>query len=560
MAFSFSDEALGVPTLAIVLLPIGLYMLWNHYRTLLEAKKPFPDLPMPPQSHWFFGHVKMLFDANKFPQNLYTVNRDSANKDGLVGYWFGNKKVIGVLKVEDARKVFLRESNRETIPVVARYISFILGEKSLIRLNGREWRIHRDAIARTFVPSFLLHSQKDVFQVAQDLTQAIIKRIDETENKVWQVDNIHPLMKMVTMDVIGKAGFGVDFDCCKNLQSSPVVKAFDLLTEDLTIRMKSPVLPWNLFPNIFPTKQNKLHLENCGILRGFVGELLTKAQKEYIANENGEAASTNGNSKHQNLVERLTAVHEINKAKGHDDAKALDDALSDVMMTLLFASYDTTSTTLTMVLHSLSIYPDIQNNCLEEVQSLLKNGSDLSNADELCYCMGVIKEALRLYPAAFTVARTLTKPLQLASGYVAQVGTHMNVPIFVMQRDESIFPKGDEFHPERWAQRVSSTSSSSANNGQLWEERAYKVDAEPSKGSIPAGNPDAFFAFSAGGRSCPGAKFALQEAVIVLANVLKHLKVLPVPDFKLELRLQGILPYPKDGVPLRIEKRQSLDM
>jgi len=175
----------------------------------------------------------------------------------------------------------------------------------------------------------------------------------------------------------------------------------------------------------------------------------------------------------------------------------------------------------------------------------------------LVYCSAVIQETLRLYPPAALTGRVVTKPITLSDGFVVPKGVRVAIPIFGIHRAEQYFPRALECLPTRWCERQHS------KDGNLWVERQYQAEVEQSAkqqqssddSSIPAGNPDAFLPFSAGARNCPGAKFAQQEAVIVLANLVQHFRFLPVPGYKLKLNLYGPLPAPVGGMPLRMETR-----
>ena len=103
------------------------------------------------------------------------------------------------------------------------------------------------------------------------------------------------------------------------------------------------------------------------------------------------------------------------------------------------------------------------------------------------------------------------------------------------------------------------------NKSSKWEERTLKDDDyyrednnEENRGSstgVPAANRSAFFAFSAGGRSCPGQKFAIQETVLVLAVLLRHLQFRPIPGKELVTVRGGIVKHPKDGMPMMVRPR-----
>ena len=70
-------------------------------------------------------------------------------------------------------------------------------------------------------------------------------------------------------------------------------------------------------------------------------------------------------------------------------------------------------------------------------------------------------------------------------------------------------------------------------------------------GDVPPGDRNAFLSFSGGARSCVGRKFAMQEAVIILAVVLRSLKFEVDDDYTVE-------PFrrtPRGGMPMKISRR-----
>ena len=79
------------------------------------------------------------------------------------------------------------------------------------------------------------------------------------------------------------------------------------------------------------------------------------------------------------------------------------------------------------------------------------------------------------------------------------------------------------------------------------------MTSEGDNGTIPAGNRKAHFAFSGGARSCAGQKFAMKEAVGVLARLLYRLKFTALDDYELIPKRQGLVQKPKGGMPMKIQ-------
>jgi len=203
-------------------------------------------------------------------------------------------------------------------------------------------------------------------------------------------------------------------------------------------------------------------------------------------------------------AENITAVdallyEEIAERRGRPDLATRDDVLSrllaadpdaravelrDHMMTLLLAGHETTATALAWSLHELSRRPEV----LRAAQRAADTGDD-------DYLQAVAKEAMRLRPIIYSVARRLTEPTVIA-GHRLPRGTIVSPSIGLVQRNPDHFDDPDEFRPERF------------------------LGTSPESGTwIP---------FGGGVRRCLGAGFSLQEAVVVLRAILTRYDLEPV--------------------------------
>ena len=107
-------------------------------------------------------------------------------------------------------------------------------------------------------------------------------------------------------------------------------------------------------------------------------------------------------------------------------------------------------------------------------------------------------------------------------------GTYLYFPIWVIQRDTNNFEEPLVFRPERWMVDGSSFNATARSR---------------------------LLAFSAGGRSCAGEKFARQEMTIVLSTLLKNFKFELLDDYVLTPHRPGVVQFPKGGMPMKISKR-----
>ena len=503
-----------------------LYLAWTRYRMFLEQKKPFGDaLPMPPNSHWLMGHVQLLSLDPKmdgdFRANFKHLMRDHCNEYGQTGFWIASKPTVCVTDYQDVRTVLNNTNDRKYSKTVLRHIDQFLGPRNIGRLNGKEWKLHRTSILRGFAPAAVSEAQAGILKVTSTFL-ASLKTLDE--KKPIKRD-IAVLMKMITMDVFGETSLSRDLGCCSKLLPSPLAIAFDYMSEELSRRLFSSPLSLDKQIYWFPTEQNIRHKRERKLVRDFLEDLIQ------------ERVSMPHDNRPRDLLTKL--MQGVKDPNNNETDILPESALSDVLMSLIFAGYDTTSITLTYALYSIATTPEVERRCLEEIER-----ADSTDPDSLQYCKAVILETLRLYPPGPAISRSnLDKPLTLKGGTVLPEGTFFYVPIWMIQRMEEHFERPNEFRPERWARQD--------KNG-VWKERSEEDTGE----IIAPANRNAFFAFSAGSRSCPAMKFAVAESVLVLSQLVKHLSFeLLQPDYELCPVRVGIVQQPRDDMVMTIKFR-----
>jgi cytochrome P450 len=104
-------------------------------------------------------------------------------------------------------------------------------------------------------------------------------------------------------------------------------------------------------------------------------------------------------------------------------------------------------------------------------------------------------------------------------------GSLVTIAPYVLHRHQTLWEHPDAFMPERFL-----------------PERRGRIDRF------------AYLPFGAGPRVCIGASFALQEAVIVLATVLRAVRLDLVEGHKVE-PLHRVTLRPKGGLPMRLTRR-----
>jgi cytochrome P450 len=143
---------------------------------------------------------------------------------------------------------------------------------------------------------------------------------------------------------------------------------------------------------------------------------------------------------------------------------------------------------------------------------------------KLAYLNYVLTESLRLYPAAWGMARLAAEEHEIA-GYPVRVGYGVAFAQWVVQRDKRWFDAPLEFRPERW------------ENGLAKHLPRF-----------------AYFPFGGGPRQCIGNTFALMEASVVLATIGQKYRFALKPGH-LVSPLASITLRPKNGIQVKLQAR-----
>jgi cytochrome P450 len=497
-----------------------------------RRRLPFDEsVPVAPDCHWILGHLPAIVDENF--RHLMAWAKASANKNGQVRLWAFHKPLLFVFDIKDAKTVLNKESDRVRPFIVDHHVSMVNGKRGMLALNGKDWRLHRLAVSKTFNPDFLNGARKDMKAVSLSMVENIQRKISKQSGSL-ELD-IEPLMKMVTLDIFGKTALGVDLKSCTSddLLASPMANAFDYLTEQMMKRLRSPFKPQHFFYWI-PTEQNRRQRKERHLLRSFLADLIEEKRKAQVDNPNAATA--------KDLLSHLLQAHHYVQSTGIvESGQVTDDNVTDIVMSLFVAGFDTTSITLACCLYMLAHNPQAQENCVLEIKN---TKGDLVDTEDLVYCKAAIWEALRMFPPAVSTLRTLSKPMEISGGVVVPKGTDVVIPIYALHHDETLFAHPHEFRPDRWV----------SNEKQRWIER----NASDNTGAIPAADRAAMMAFSGGGRNCVGMKFAQQEAVIALANLLNGLEFTPVVGFEMKTSTKSFLHKPVNGVRLNVSTRASV--
>jgi cytochrome P450 len=211
-------------------------------------------------------------------------------------------------------------------------------------------------------------------------------------------------------------------------------------------------------------------------------------------------------------------------ARDEDGSGMTDRQLRDEVLTFLLAGHETTAVSLSWTWYLLSQHPGIEQKLREELSQVLGGRTpQLEDLPRLVYTDKVVKESMRLYPPAWSLARTVAKEIELAS-YKLPVGSNVVMSPWILHRDPRFFEHPERFNPDRWT----------ADAAQHLPKFAY-------------------FPFGGGPRLCIGASFAMMEANLLLAAIAQRFRLRLVPGHPVAA-LPSITLRPRHGMRMSISR------
>ena len=384
------------------------------------------------------------------------------------------------------RKTFTAPGEQNTI------LQPILGDYSLFMLDGDRHRKRRQLV----MPSFHGERMRAYGELIQDLTQKVFGQLPI--NQIFTAREVTP---EISLQVILQTVFGVyDGERSQELKKQLKVMA-DLFRSPLTSSFLffSPLQkdlgawsPWGKFLRDRQTLDQQIYAE--------------------IAERREESPSSR--------ADILSLLMSTQDEMGNPMS---DVELRDELMTLLFAGYETTATSLAWALYWIHQNPEIRDKLILELESLGDNPDSMS-IFKLPYLTAVCNETLRICPVAMlTFPRVVQEENVELLGHPLEPKTLLVGCIFLTHQREELYPEPQQFKPERFLERQFS--------------------------------PYEFMPFGGGVRRCLGEALALFEMKLVLATILSHYQLALADTQKEVPKRRGVTLAPERGVKMVITKK-----
>ena len=401
-----------------------------------------------------------------------------------------------VISDPQAAKHVLRTSDNPSKPIyvkglVAEVSEFLFGQGFAIN-GGEAWRLRRRAVGPSLHRGYLEVMIERVFDAC---SRQMVEELDkQLKSNPGQAVDMEAYFSQLTLDVIGKAVFNYDFNSLTT--NSPLIQAVYTSLKE-TEQRATDVLPLWKIPFLAPfIPRQKKALEAVELIRQTTEELIAKCKAMVEAEETASSFDDEYiNDSDPSVLRFLIASRE----------EVSSVQLRDDLLSMLVAGHETTGSVLTWTLYLLVTNPETMKKAQKEVDRVLgEDATPLTFAkyQELKYTMRCINESMRLYPHPPVLLRRALVEDKLPGGYTVPAGQDVMISVYNIHHSPDVWDEPEAFKPER-----------------------FNLD-DP----IPSEqNTDyRYIPFSGGPRKCVGDQFALMEAVVALAIVLKTF------DFKLK--------------------------
>ncbi len=368
----------------------------------------------------------------------------------------------------------------------------------LLTAEGEEWRLQRRTLAPLFAPRHVSGFQSAMVEAAERFAHRLARRPSgRTVDMALE-------MTRVTLDVLERTIFTRGLARDPDALGRAITRFFEAL---------GPVDPLDLFglPAWLPRIGRWRARPAIRFFEEVVGELI----------EGRRALLAAGAVPPPDILTLLLEAADPETGKGLTDVEVRAN-----IVTFIGAGHETTANALTWTLYLLSQAPDVRERVEQEVDGVLGAGPlEPSSLDRLVYTRAVLDEAMRLYPPVPFMSRTPVADDRIGDLKIPR-GSYVAIVPFILHRHRTLWEEPDAFLPERFLPE---------NRGRI--------------------DRFAYLPFGAGPRVCIGASFSIQEAVIVLAHLVRSLRFDLVEGHAVR-PLHRVTLRPEGGLPMRITKRE----
>lgn len=433
---------------------------------------------------------------------LFKSDEQFCKRFGKVyGIFIGDEPSLVITDLDILKKVFLEATSSFTERSNL-FLDSPIADGILFARYPR-WKLMRKIMSPAF-SGYTIRGDSAT-QFIEKSVKLMLEYIDkkQNDNGTTEID-FHDLMKSTALHLI--TAMSINLPNVQVKEKEENVKSLDdyLETADHGVVLFAIKFPF-ILPIIQFVADRFEHSKTLGMIHKNLNAIIDK---------NLIKLSSESFNEHKSVSPEQYQLFEL-LIKLHHEGKVTRREILGNAEALLFAGYDTTSTTLTYIFWVLSKYPSTQEELRDEIKA---HGIESKLLER------VIHETMRLYPTVVSfTTRVATQTVQVNSLTIPQ-GTRVVYNAWLMHRDPDSWPNPEIFDPSRFN-----------------EENVI--------------HPCAFAPFGLGDRRCLGYQLALLEMKTVICELLlNHELELKSPQNLKLVTHAFALTKPKEKVILKLRK------
>lgn len=444
-----------------------------------------------------------------FIRKIYNFNPDAK----YFGFYAMTNPIILLRDLELIKAVFVK--NFQSFPCRPSFIDSneFLIEQNLFALHGEKWRNMRNLLSFCFTSG----KMKNMFPLMSECAVNFTKSLSTLPADKSDLD-IKDFFTKYTNDVMAMCVYGIKIDSMKD----PTNKFYSYTKEATCIsgiRVAKFVL-LRTFPKLCQILNIKFLNNRVSSFFKTIIKMRTTHDAEYVTRSN--------------IIQLMMNIKDKEGPQNLNN----DDIAAQAFI-LLFAGFESSSSTLSFAAHEIAANPEVQIRLRREIDEILEESNSeevtYETINSLEYLDAVIKEVLRFYPPSF-LERVCGETYELPPAspgekpFVMEKGMICWVPVYAIHHDEKYYDNPDRFCPERFL-----------NN------ETYR-------------NLFSYMPFGLGPRICVGQRFAMLQMKLLLFHLLARYELKPCAKTTLPLRFskKNMAVMPEDGFWLNIQRRNDI--
>ncbi|KFB08388.1 cytochrome P450 [Nitratireductor basaltis] len=363
----------------------------------------------------------------------------------------------------------------------------------LLTAEGDVWKRSRKAMAPVFTPRHIAGFARPMLEQAEQFASRYDAAVGGT------VD-ISRDMTMLTFDILAETLFSGEIAGDPDSFAGQVDRLFETMGR---------VDPLDLLgaPDWLPRITRLMGRNSLKFFRGIVARTI----------EMREEKMRRGESVPEDFLTLLL------QAEGPDGLARAE--IEDNIITFIGAGHETTARALGWTFYCLAMLPAEREAIEREIDAVLAREPDpVRWLDEMPRARAAFEEAMRLYPPAPSINREAVEDDRYEDLLIPK-GTQVLVMPWTVHRHRKLWDDPEAYRPSRFHR-----------------ENREQIDRYQ------------YLPFGAGPRVCIGAKFAMQEAVIAMAVLMRRYHFDVTPETR-PWPVQKLTTQPQGGLPMKVSLR-----